>query len=301
MLDSSGHLVVFGTDGDDTIHLSLDHGLITVAMGANTQDFALNQVHSIRIESLLGNDSVTIDDDITIGSTITGGAGNDTIFGGGGDDLILGGDGDDDLHGGPGNDTLQGNIGSDTLAGDAGRDSLAADGTDLLHGDPLDSGVDVINSVLIVIGTSGDNNILVEPDGGNIKVIVDGEDTSYPDDRFHSIRIDGAGGNDTIKIQNLDLPATLKGGAGNDVIYGSNGADRINGGDGNDWISGGAGNDTLYGGAGNDKIFGGDGKDYIVAGAGADVIRGGAGRDHIFASRPIDDFRSNKGDLITLV
>jgi ELWxxDGT repeat protein len=301
MLDSAGNLIVFGTDGDDTIHLSSASGRIAVALGANTEDFALNAVHSIRIESLLGNDSITIDGNITIGSTINGCAGNDTILGGSGDDLILGGDGDDDLHGGSANDTLQGNIGADTLSGDAGRDSLAADGTDLLRGDPLDSGVDVVKSILIVIGTSGNNNILVEPDGENIKVVVDGEDTFYSQDRFHSIRVDGAGGNDIIKIQGLSLPATLNGGAGDDVIYGANGADRINGGDGNDWLSGGANNDTLYGDAGNDRIFGGDGKDYIVAGAGNDVIRGGTGRDRIFASGSIDNFRSNKGDLITLV
>ncbi|MCR4880469.1 MAG: hypothetical protein K6A44_00750 [bacterium] len=76
---------------------------------------------------------------------------------------------------------------------------------------------------------------------------------------------------------------TIKGGNGNDVIFGDkpNGHDE-NGNyiystkaDGNDTIYGGAGNDYIIGGAGNDFIDGGEGKDYLDGGAGNDTLVGG--------------------------
>ena len=75
----------------------------------------------------------------------------------------------------------------------------------------------------------------------------------------------------------------IKGGDGNDVIYG----DNLNGhdadgnyiystnNDGADTIYGGKGNDYLIGGGGNDFIDGGSGKDYIDGGEGDDTLVGG--------------------------
>ncbi|HEY9412548.1 MAG TPA: ExeM/NucH family extracellular endonuclease [Jiangellaceae bacterium] len=96
-----------------------------------------------------------------------------------------------------------------------------------------------------------------------------------------------------------DLPATIVGGdgadvltgtkgvdviaglGGNDVILGLGGDDVICGGDGNDVVAGGAGADLLDGEAGDDVLTGGPGDDTIIGGPGRDLILAGSGRDAV--------------------
>ncbi|WP_407278107.1 calcium-binding protein [Aromatoleum evansii] len=63
---------------------------------------------------------------------------------------------------------------------------------------------------------------------------------------------------------------SLKGGVGDDQLWGR---------DGNDTLDGGAGNDTLYGEMGNDTLRGGNGNDLLDGGSGADNMAGGTGND----------------------
>jgi Ca2+-binding RTX toxin-like protein len=77
----------------------------------------------------------------------------------------------------------------------------------------------------------------------------------------------------------LDLPLTLTGSVGPDVITGGIGNDTLNGLAGDDVLSGGTGNDTLNGGTGNDTLKGEAGNDTLVGGAGKDTMTGGAGND----------------------
>ncbi len=163
-----------------------------------------------------------------------------------------------------------------------------------------------VDGVLTLTGSNAFDQFYVAPRTGDPSKIVasigiPGLKHVYSLSQLKSITIQAGDGGDRIFLNKVSIPSLIFAGGGNDTVWGSQGPDRILGGVGRDWISGGAGNDTLYGNEGNDRLFGGAGKDYIVAGAGADVVRGGAGRDRILASRPIDDFRSNKGDLITLV
>jgi hypothetical protein len=87
------------------------------------------------------------------------------------------------------------------------------------------------------------------------------------------------------------------GGAGNDVIFGEDGADTIRGNGGGDTIFGGGGADTIRGDGGGDLIDGGDGADTIAGDGGADTIRGGEGADSIdgnagndlIGAEPVDD------------
>lgn len=86
----------------------------------------------------------------------------------------------------------------------------------------------------------------------------------------------------------------IKGGAGNDTIFGRTGSDRLSGGAGNDFLAANStlldignfgkidpsvfddfnGKDTLNGGTGNDTIFGGTGSDEIRGSAGDDFLAG---------------------------
>jgi serralysin len=72
---------------------------------------------------------------------------------------------------------------------------------------------------------------------------------------------------------------TINGLAGNDRIFGANGADWIYGGTGNDYLNGGNGDDILQGDAGNDTLIGGNGNDTLNESAGVNTLNGGAGFD----------------------
>ncbi|UMA65845.1 hypothetical protein LVO79_05105 [Roseivivax marinus] len=89
---------------------------------------------------------------------------------------------------------------------------------------------------------------------------------------------------------------SLFGQLGNDTILGGTGDDDIAGADGRDLISGGAGNDTIGGGEGRDVIDGGEGNDFIAAGSSADLIEGGLGADSLIGGRGRDTVRGGDGD-----
>ncbi len=69
------------------------------------------------------------------------------------------------------------------------------------------------------------------------------------------------------------------GGAGHDVMQGTDGLDVFYGGAGRDTLSGGGDSDLLSGEDDNDVLDGGDGKDALHGGHGDDTIYGGAGDD----------------------
>ncbi|WP_066472723.1 cadherin-like domain-containing protein [Bosea sp. WAO] len=109
-------------------------------------------------------------------------------------------------------------------------------------------------------------------------------------------RIEGLGGDDLIDARGgSDI---VVGGAGNDHIFGGAGHDRIDAGAGDDIVFGGAGNDVIHGGAGNDSLHGGGGNDTIFGGAGRDVITGGDGDDIIDAGEGDDVVDGGSGDNV---
>ncbi len=97
-----------------------------------------------------------------VGTTITGGDGdeiliggatNDTLIAGAGNDVLIGGSGNDTLLGGAGADRLEGGIGNDTLSGGTGNDVLIGGvGSDTLTGG---LGADVFKWSLADVGTAG--------------------------------------------------------------------------------------------------------------------------------------------------
>jgi hypothetical protein len=82
----------------------------------------------------------------------------------------------------------------------------------------------------------------------------------------------GLGGADRFYGMGI-IPATLDGGAGNDILDGAGLADILLGGEGDDWLRGADGNDDIRGGPGDDRLEGGPGA------AGSDTFSGGDGVD----------------------
>jgi Ca2+-binding RTX toxin-like protein len=89
----------------------------------------------------------------------------------------------------------------------------------------------------------------------------------------------GSGGDTEIVDKDIAVPATLRGGSGNDVLIGGGGDDTLIGRAGNDTLIGGPGSDRLYGGRGNDRLQAGRGNDLLNGGSGYDTCIGGQGHD----------------------
>src|SRR6059058_1019404 len=79
--------------------------------------------------------------------------------------------------------------------------------------------------------------------------------------------LDPTGGDPTIVVIGFNTPTE-----GDDVIFGTNGADKINGDDGDDELYGEAGADDLKGDVGDDRLFGGDDGDGLDGGQGNDTL-----------------------------
>jgi Ca2+-binding RTX toxin-like protein len=136
----------------------------------------------------------------------------------------------------------------------------------------LENGVAVINGVLTIAGTSGNDVIHLSPkgkptaEGATIKVKLNGVTQVFTG--VNSIEIDALDGNDRVHLAgSIRVSATIDGGAGNDRIKGGKGADLLVGGDGDDWLNGHQGNDVLIGGNGADRLIGGPGEDLMIAGS----------------------------------
>ncbi len=86
--------------------------------------------------------------------------------------------------------------------------------------------------------------------------------------------------NDTVAVTRaVEVPVTMRGGPGKDLLIGGSGADKLIGGVGSDRLGGKVGDDLIFGGPGNDLLLGGPGDDALRGGPGRDVLRGGMGVD----------------------
>jgi hypothetical protein len=150
----------------------------------------------------------------------------------------------------------------------------------------------VVNGELIVVGTDGGDLLHVGRVGNDLTVWANGTSLGQFGATVTGIVADARGGGDLVLIgPQLDADAEIYGGAGNDLISGGSGNDRIFGEDGrdvllgnsgNDRLDGGAGDDWLFGGIGNDFLSGGLGDDWLFGGPGVDFLDGGDGDDHLF-------------------
>jgi Ca2+-binding RTX toxin-like protein len=87
----------------------------------------------------------------------------------------------------------------------------------------------------------------------------------------------GDGNDSAIVSPKIQVPVTLRGGAGNDRLYGAAAADKLVGGSGNDALIGRSGDDALFGGSGDDQLNAGPGDDVLNGGSGENELVGGPG------------------------
>jgi Ca2+-binding RTX toxin-like protein len=267
---------------------------------------------TVSLDQLIANTASTFADTLTgdgSGTTLSGGAGNDTyvvtsaldvvsendaVTGkdtGGIDtiqttlasyDLAIKGDHIENLsYTGSVAFTGTGNALANTLAGGAGNDSL--DGG--LGADKL-------------IGGAGDDTYLVDNVG----------------DKVVETAASGGAGIDTIRTGLASLSLAGLPDVENLAYTGNNGifanftgtgnaaANQIAGNGGNDKLLGLGGDDILSGGGGNDSLVGGDGNDTLDGGSGADRLDGGLGTDTARMTGSVADYQValKAGNLLTL-
>ena len=192
-----------------------------------------------------------------LGTTLTGGAGNDTIIGSLAGDLITGASGSDVIDAGAGNDSIYGGAGNDSIVGGIGNDSMRGNaGNDSLTGGLGDDTID---------GTDG-TDILIEVGDVNF-TLTDASLTGLGNDTLSLIEqafLTGGGLANIMDASGFTGSTTLTGGSGDDSLTGGSGADVLVGGVGNDSLSGGLGNDSITGNSGNDAVVGGGGTDTVI-------------------------------------
>lgn len=109
-------------------------------------------------------------------------------------------------------------------------------------------------------------------------------------------RIWGHAGNDVLDGGNGD--DELYGGAGSDTVSGGTGNDQLTGDGGHDTLNGQGGNDIIEGGDGNDTLNGGSGDDRLYGGTGNDILNGGDGVDLIYGQDGEDTLYAGSGDTL---
>ncbi|MGN0063052.1 MAG: M91 family zinc metallopeptidase [Nocardioides sp.] len=194
--------VVTGTDGDDTITVTVDaagNRVVTVNGVAHT----IPAGQELVVRGGRGSDTVTVPTGNSVHLTLSGGDGLDRIHGGDGDERILGGRGDDEIDAGAGDDRVRGDAGHDYLNGQRGNDELfGGDGRDTLY------------------GLEGND------------ALVGGAEQDYLEGGTGNDVLSGGAGNDI--GSGGDGDDRINGGAGDDVSYAGRGADSTSGGSGTD-------------------------------------------------------------------
>lgn len=119
------------------------------------------------------------------------------------------------------------------------------------------------HGVLRVNGTNRNDTIYTRIQGPNLVVFQNGATFRAPAAKVRGVVINARGGNDFVLHGAGAIPATLIGGAGDDMLSGSWGDDVLAGGPGGDRMIGQGGDDLFDGGVGDDTMIGGPGSDTV--------------------------------------
>ena len=240
--DARGRLQIAGTDGNDVISARVVGDRVRIVFNGQTFDYAASRVRGLVVQLLGGNDA--FDSDVSVGTAVYGGAGNDTIFTGAANDYVIAG---------------------------AGRDSVVTGGgDDFVGGDEERSNTD--SDDYYDLGTGNDN--AADGYGNNTVLGGDGNDllrTGYGNDSI----VAGVG-RDMVRSGPGD--DDVDAGGSRDTVFGGDGNDTLNGGNQGDTLVGGLGDDRLIGNIGDDLILAGDPNAPRVPNA-RNRIEGGVGTD----------------------
>jgi Ca2+-binding RTX toxin-like protein len=218
-----------------------------------------------------------------------------TLRGGGAGDVLRGGAGGDTLIGGDGDDQAFGNAGADRMIWNPGDDTDLNEG-----GDDIDTSE--------VNGGNGGEQFTVTANATRVRFDrVSPAPFSLDIGTTEKLVANMNGGNDSFSgTGNLAalIQTTADGGAGEDTVLGTNGADTLRGGSENDFVDGQQGIDTASLGAGNDTFQWdpGDGSDTFDGEAGTDTMlfNGSAGSEIFTASANHGrlSFTRNLGNIV---
>ncbi|WP_425089387.1 cadherin-like domain-containing protein [Stappia sp.] len=123
---------------------------------------------------------------------------------------------------------------------------------------------------------------------------------AFTDTGVGETSITGTGAAETIRAH--DDGGVIYSGAGDDIVYGGDGNDRIDYGTGADIVYGGAGDDRIDDAPGQiisedaNHLDGGAGNDMIWAGGGDDTLIGGTGNDRLYGEQDDDSLEGGAGD-----
>jgi Ca2+-binding RTX toxin-like protein len=271
--------------GDDTVDGGSNNDLVSY-----TDRSGEPMTVDLRDGKTSGATGTTEKDALTSIETGVGGPDNDTMYsspsanvidGGYGDDTLNGSSVTDVLIGSAGGDTLLGNDGADMMYGSYGNDRMVGgEGGDIYEGG--DGGGDIADfsaetsPIRVTLDGKADDGKAGQAQLDNVAASTDIVWGTAKDDALAAgttpAELRGNGGDDV-----LDGPGFLFGGAGDDLLRGS---------DQRDTLRGEAGKDELYGGAEQDDLDGGSEDDYLEGGQGPDRMAGGAGFDEVsYANR----------------
>jgi len=234
--------------------------------------YALGNWH----DALGGNDYVALPSTAGVAAALgydpalgfAGGAGNDTIVAGGLADAIDGGSGIDTVSY-AGSDAVVVLLQDVDTHGPHANEPAGGTGG-LAEGDSY-TGIETL------VASQFDDYVFGGAAGGTVYLL--GGNDVYDNTETQTVPdyVDGGAGNDT--MWGGDGADTLIGGTGNDALNGERGADQLDGGSGADTLSGGDGDDLLDGGSGVDRLSGGNGNDTLVWRDADALLAGDAGTD----------------------
>jgi RTX calcium-binding nonapeptide repeat (4 copies)/Putative Ig domain len=310
-IGDDGVVSVTGTAANDVGNITESDGTISIDFDGTTQTYSALSVTAINVTLGAGNDSINLGSPNLPPVTVAGGLGNDTIAVVSSNDLLKGGAGDDVFLNDAGSqDTIKGGIGLN-FAQNNHNDPSPSNIFQLID-PPIDSAPQspatpapadaevtaaIVDDVLQITGTSGADSISISLNGKATKLKVEGDGSfvgAFPLTGLTGISIAGKGANDSIAVgSSITLPATLKGGGGNDSLTGGGGDNVLVGGAGSDTLTGGAGVNLLVPQALLTYSNSPTGNDSLVGGSGFSIADFSYRTDPLFLS---NDGQPNSGD-----